>query len=179
MKPFTNIFQVLLLVAILWLPGCADDEARAQKDYDAAMAKVEAEALEEAIELFETLDRTYPDTQVARRARSQLVLFRGLGEAVESYPWETARELMVTTARALDQFRSRNRSWPRNLDALRPKWLSESPIDPWGRPLQYRKTQRGYILICHGADGRVGGDGDAADLSVENGRFVRKPSETF
>lgn len=178
MKRF-NPICCLLVLFLVTTSGCADDEARARRDFDQAMAAVDDEGLAEAIKRLETLRAAYPETASARKARSQILLFRGLDQAMQTYPWETARELMVQTARALDSFRSRNRSWPTNLDALRPKLLPESPIDPWGRALLYRKTRRGYILICHGADGRSGGEGDAADLSVENGRFVREPSERF
>ena len=43
--------------------------------------------------------------------------------------------------------------------------LQEVPMDPWGRPYQYRMSDKGngYIL-SYGSDGVSGGQGDAADL---------------
>ena len=42
--------------------------------------------------------------------------------------------------------------------------------DPWGNSFEYRQpgTQnKPYDIICHGADGLLGGEGDKADISNE------------
>ncbi len=42
--------------------------------------------------------------------------------------------------------------------------LKEIPLDPWGRPYQYRmEGAKGYI-ISYGEDGLPGGTGEAADI---------------
>jgi general secretion pathway protein G len=42
--------------------------------------------------------------------------------------------------------------------------LKDIPLDPWGRPYQYRmEGAKGYV-ISYGADGEPGGSGDAADI---------------
>ncbi|ATB27370.1 type II secretion system protein GspG [Melittangium boletus] len=43
--------------------------------------------------------------------------------------------------------------------------IKEIPMDPWGRPYQYRMSERGNgYIMTYGADGVRGGKGDAADL---------------
>ncbi|MCA1323578.1 type II secretion system major pseudopilin GspG [Herbaspirillum sp. alder98] len=43
----------------------------------------------------------------------------------------------------------------------------EIPPDPWGNPYVYRSpgSKREIEIISYGADGRAGGDGEAADIS--------------
>lgn len=45
-------------------------------------------------------------------------------------------------------------------------YLKGDPADPWGHPYVYIVTATGYQVICHGRDGREGGTGYDADLSV-------------
>jgi general secretion pathway protein G len=55
--------------------------------------------------------------------------------------------------------------------------LQEIPMDPWGRPYQYRMSDKGngYIL-SYGSDGVRGGQGDAADL-VSGGVLTNSEEE--
>ena len=48
-----------------------------------------------------------------------------------------------------------------------PYLKKEVPMDPWGHPYIYRAPGRsgGYEIVSFGADGREGGDGDAADIN--------------
>lgn len=43
------------------------------------------------------------------------------------------------------------------------------PVDPWGKPYQYRSPGTGndFDLLTLGKDGRPGGEGDAADISYQ------------
>jgi general secretion pathway protein G len=43
---------------------------------------------------------------------------------------------------------------------------SEVPVDPWGRPYQYRRGEAGraFVIVSLGADGAEGGDGENADI---------------
>ena len=85
---------------------------------------------------------------------------------------------MIRTGRAIYRYEDRRRRWPATLGDLVPKYLSEAPIDPWGRELVYlvKPRRRGYVLGCYGADGRPGGEGEARDWYIEDGRFVGQPS---
>ena len=48
-----------------------------------------------------------------------------------------------------------------------PYLKKEVPMDPWGHPYVYRAPGRsgGYEIVSYGADGREGGEGDAADIN--------------
>jgi hypothetical protein len=167
-----------VLVAMLCATcGCGGRESRAERQYARAQEHVETGEIELAVEAFAEIIERYPDTEAAARARDALVLYRGLDHAIRQYPHDTAWELMVKTARAIQTHRARNGVWPSSLDRMRPR-LTDSPIDPWGRVLVYepKPRGRGYVLACFGSDGTPGGTGEAGDLYVEDGRFVSAPS---
>ena len=143
-------FVVVLVVSMAALPGCSGRESKAEAIYDRAMEHVDASDLPAAVELFERIEREYGQTQTARRAHEAVLLYGGLEHAVNTYPGRRARDLMVTTARAIQRGRSGRRGWPRSLDRLMPHLIGEPPIDPWGRPLLYEPetSGRGYRLSC-------------------------------
>jgi len=78
----------------------------------------------------------------------------------------------VQVSRAIEAYRVRERRVPGALEDLVPARLAAVPRDPWDRSLEYEPRDRGYRLMCRGSDGVPGGDGDAADVIVENGEFV-------
>jgi len=96
-----------------------------------------------------------------------------------------AETQMSNIANALDLYRLDNSHYPstqQGLEALVSKpsgspeprnwnpegYLNSVPEDPWGAPYQYVNpgTEGPYDLYSYGADGREGGDGDNADISV-------------
>ena len=162
----------MLASATLASSGCGGDR-RADRLYREASELVEKGDTAAAVPKLEEILRDYPDSEAASKARREVVLYRGLSEAVAAYPVRRARDVMVQTARALERYRAGRGTAPDALDALVPSFLSEAPADPWGRSLEYQKTARGYRLACLGSDGAPGGESDAADLVVENGAFVR------
>ena len=169
---------VMVLIALLILVSACGRESKAENLYDKAQRHIESDELALAIAKFEEIVAKYPDTEMAERARKELVLFKGLDVAVREYPSRSARDLMIQTARALQSARWRWRAWPASLDRLMPDFLHEPPIDPWGRPLVYRPKprNRGYVLSCYGSDGEAGGIGEASDIHIEDGGFVSSPS---
>lgn len=95
---------------------------------------------------------------------------------------ETAvREQIENFGTALDSFMVDVGRYPatqEGLKALRAKpdgsekWngpylKKEIPNDPWGNPYIYRAPGRsgGYEIVCYGADGREGGEGENADIN--------------
>ena len=113
-------------------------------------------------------------------------LFGNIGDARHNAAKSQLQILML----ALDAFRLDNDSYPtaeQGLDALRtlptagdapPNWkgpyLRQAvPLDPWGRPYVYVSpgiaNPASYDLYTLGKDGRVGGDGENADVTSWNG----------
>ena len=163
------VATAMLFVAMV---ACHGAERRAERLWRHALDLVaKGDTSGAIVELQRILDE-YPDTDVAEKARKQIVLYRGLENAVLSYPTRRAREIMIQVARAIESFRARERRVPSTLDELVPRHLAEVPRDPWDHALVYEPRARGYGLRCRGADGAPGGDGDAGDLVVENGEFV-------
>ena len=174
-----RIALVLLLVALA-SAGLACDSARAKKLYAEAARHVEQGDFENAVRTYEELLQKYPDTREAGLAREEVQLYRGLVTAVDLYGARKVYDLMLSTSRALYRFESRRRSFPAALDQLSPGFLDEPPIDPWGRKLVYAaKSRRGFVLGCYGSDGQRGGDGEARDWFIEDGRFVSRPSQAL
>jgi len=71
--------------------------------------------------------------------------------------------------------------WPRNMNDLftapanagrrwKGPYLDEQPRDPWGGEYTFRPQSgsRGPMIVCLGADGQQGGEGEAADLDSES-----------
>ena len=161
---------VLVLVAIA--SGCG--EQRAERLYAEAGRRVEKGDLAGAIERYQRIVSEFPESRAAERAKSDLVLYRGLLEASRRFPLRRAGDLVVQTARGIERFHREKGRWPSSLQDLVPQYLSSQPVDPWGRPLDYQaKAGGGYLLRCRGADGADGGEGESADVVVEDGRFVK------
>lgn len=47
-------------------------------------------------------------------------------------------------------------------------YIKKIPVDPWGSPYVYERTESGYLLFSLGADGVEGGDGLNADIRYED-----------
>lgn len=94
---------------------------------------------------------------------------------------ETARAQIDSLGKALDAYRIDIGIYPTTeigLTALVSKPAGDStnwrgpylqkaiPLDPWGKPYQYRGAGEGrdYSLLSLGKDGRPGGDDDDADI---------------
>ncbi len=94
---------------------------------------------------------------------------------------------MSNIANALDLYRLDNSHYPstqQGLEALveRPSgspepnnwnpdgYLKSVPVDPWDNQYQYMSpgSEGAYDLFSYGSDGQIGGDGDAADISVDD-----------
>ncbi|MCP5206738.1 MAG: type II secretion system major pseudopilin GspG [Hahellaceae bacterium] len=96
-----------------------------------------------------------------------------------------AKAQLRNVANALDMYKLDNYNYPsteQGLEALVSKpsgfpeaknwnkdgYLQSLPIDPWDVPYQYLSpgAQGPYDLYSLGADGKEGGEGDAADVSI-------------
>ena len=107
-------------------------------------------------------------------------IFKNVGEAKAT----TARAQIENISSALDAYRLDNGSYPttqQGLDALtsipsidppanwkQPYLRKAVPVDPWGRPYIYifpgESNPLGFDLLTYGADGKVGGEGEDADI---------------
>jgi general secretion pathway protein G len=163
-------------VCVALLLGCS--EGRAERMYRKAQKLIAEDQVEEAVVIYERILGEYPDTEAASKAEEEIGIYRSLVGASAIYPSRRARDVVIGAARAVETYGSRTGRYPESLDKLVSRYLDALPVDPWNRPLRYRKKpgRRGYAIACYGEDGRPGGDGDDADIFVENGRFVRKPS---
>ena len=72
---------------------------------------------------------------------------------------------------ALDQYRLENMRYPtaqEGIGALVPRYIRETPVDPWRNPYIYISPGPNgapFRIASLGADGREGGDGDNADVT--------------
>jgi len=64
-----------------------------------------------------------------------------------------AMQRLALTALAIENFAAANRSFPEKLDELVPKFLLESPSDPFtGLELKYHRSAKGYVVYSVGPD---------------------------
>jgi len=162
----------MIVALALAIAACGGVDRRAERLWRRAMERVAKGDTQAAVDDLQKIIDDYPDAQIAPKAREQIVVYRGLANAVSSYPFRRARESMVQIARAIEAFRHERGRVPASLDELVPARLPAVPPDPWNRSFDYETTARGYRLRCLGADGAKGGDTDAADLLVVDGAFV-------
>ncbi|MBZ5639561.1 MAG: type II secretion system protein GspG [Acidobacteriia bacterium] len=168
----------LIALVLPSLVGCR--EQRADRLYREAARRVERGDLAGAVEKYDRLIAEFPGSRAAARAKSDVVLYRGLLEASRRFPVRRAGDLLVQVARALERFRAATGRSPSSLSEIVPAYLASTPVDPWGRPLEYRaKADGGYTLRCRGADGAEGGERENTDLEVEDGRFVKGNPEAI
>jgi general secretion pathway protein G len=102
-----------------------------------------------------------------------------IGQSEKAKP-KVARTQMENLRNALDMFQLDVGRYPttqEGLEALRvrpssagrwsgPYLRDDLPLDPWGGPYQYRSEGSSYEILSFGADGRSGGEGNDADVSV-------------
>jgi general secretion pathway protein G len=99
---------------------------------------------------------------------------------------EKARIQMSEIMKALDLHKLAEKAYPDSLESLveateaHPEGLLQViPSDPWGNAYEYvNGTEHGYDLVCYGADGQEGGEGDDADLNSWELAGVPASSET-
>jgi hypothetical protein len=164
----------LVLIVVAAAGACGGRERQADRLYREAAESIENGEFDEAVKRLQRLVDDYAGTEAARKAEGEIVLYRGLRDAVDKYPERRAAESMIRTARAIERYHARKRTWPASLDDLVPKDLAAVPADPWGNALVYERkpSGKGYKLSCFGADAARGGVGEDADTLVEDGRFL-------
>ena len=90
-------------------------------------------------------------------------------EATHASPREMARVLL-----AVERFRLAHGTLPDAIDSLVPQYLSSVPEDPHdGKPLRYKRLDRGYMVYSVGEDGRDDGGKQAPP------KDARKSNETW
>src|SRR5208283_4939170 len=90
-------------------------------------------------------------------------------------PVENTKDAITETFVRIDIYAKTNKAVPLSLDLLpKREGYSNQTTDAWGRPLMYRVTQDGIItLTSFGKDGKLGGNGEDADISVSY--FTKRP----
>ncbi len=99
-------------------------------------------------------------------ARTQLEM---LGAALDAYRLDNGR--YPTTTQGLDALQRLSLEEPRPPNWRGPYLRKALPLDPWGQPYSYQLSASaqgavgtGFVLASLGADGRIGGRGDDADI---------------
>ena len=89
-----------------------------------------------------------------------------LGAALDAYRLDTGR--YPTSEQGLAALSEEPASEPRAMNWRGPYLRKAVPLDPWGNAYVYRApgtaSGTGYDLLSAGADGRVGGAGEDADI---------------
>lgn len=96
-------------------------------------------------------------------ARSQIEM---LGAALDAYRLDNGR--YPTTEQGLGALWQAPTSDPRPSNWRGPYLRKDVPLDPWKAAYVYRapgtQSGTGYDLLSYGADGKLGGEGDDADI---------------
>ena len=110
--------------------------------------------------------RLVGSTDRGLRARCRAELY-GIARALGQYRLDAGR--YPTTAQGLAALVARPETSPLPRQWNPRGYLPAPPVDPWGNPYAYAATaEHGYRLASLGADGRAGGSGAAADVTLED-----------
>ena len=95
------------------------------------------------------------------KSKSATIQIRDLEQALELYKLDVGRfpDSLESLVRAPNGARGWNGPYLKK---------DEVPLDPWGNAYDYRfpvSNGAGYEIVSFGADGREGGQGEAADVS--------------
>jgi len=176
-RAVVHTLALLVLCACLSIGG-ACGESRAHKLFAQAEKQVDDGDIDGAVRIYNEIVEKYPEAPESERAREAIHLYQGLRSAVDYYGARKVYDLMIATARSVYRYQNRHGRFPTSLAQLTPGYLDQAAIDPWGRELLYaaKPRRRGYVLGCYGSDGQRGGNGEARDWFIEDGRFVIRPS---
>ncbi len=98
---------------------------------------------------------------------------------------QSTRAVLGFLAGQIEALQDRSGAYPESLDALQSHittddsrlggWVGRARTDGWGNPVRYQlaDTSDGYILLSTGADGSVGGDGEATDIVAHDDAKVQ------
>ncbi len=87
---------------------------------------------------------------------------------------QSAKSDMVSIKNAIEMYRMKKGKLPDSISDLcgpeddPDRWImwTEPQKDPWGHDYYYAPKGKGYDLICYGADGVEGGEGEDADITL-------------
>lgn len=159
-----------VLVAIVLCCSCA--EFRAERALERSLERADSISADDLRAELAEIDRRWPRTSAAKRARRELEWLADLRHVAVHGPallaWDAVRDL----ANAVERHRLREGRYPNSADELVPRYLERLPTDPWGNAVMYERFSGGYRVVCYGEDGIPGGSGPSSDLLVRNGREV-------
>jgi len=109
-----------------------------------------------------------------------LVVPRIMGQTVKDKRTRADAD-MADIAQALHSYKAGNGAYPSTADGLQALaqpgrtrsgnpngYLSSVPVDPWGHEYAYFTDGSRFLVKSYGADGREGGDGDNADITIQS-----------
>ena len=187
-------FATILALSFL-LAGCSSEDPRLPGNLyeEARKLNLEGRSLE-ARAMMQQLVARYPDTDAARQARRDLYLLDAFVARDIADRHRQMRSSMNRICDALSRYKGKHGEYPGSLQDLVPEYLDQVPETPWGHPFLYRayvsqpiedvQPRRGpvrqrfntkldtYDLACLGTDLKPGGEGDASDTLLQNGKPV-------
>jgi hypothetical protein len=79
---------------------------------------------------------------------------------------------LARTGIAVERYRNARGALPEKLSDLVPAWLPAVPLDPWdGKPLRYRKRDKGYVIYSVGSDRKDEGGSSDPEHDFKNITF--------
>jgi general secretion pathway protein G len=94
-------------------------------------------------------------------AKSDISTLKG---ALQAY--HLASDAYPTTEQGLNALVTQ----PSDVSNWKGAYIEKIPNDPWGNPYHYESpgpTGQDYLITSYGSDGKVGGEGDAADITSD------------
>lgn len=94
----------------------------------------------------------------------------GLFEALGSSKTKIARIKIASLSTAIQRYKVDNNDYPttsKGLNSLVPRYIKNTPKDPWGEKYKYISDGVSFDLYSYGADKTSGGSGEKQDIHSE------------
>jgi hypothetical protein len=147
--------------ALLYLPGAISNNRAALLDHLNRMVEASKLPPEQQAAAAEEVNASLKKEPLLVR-----MLVPGTEKVAEAERRTTALLRCAAAGLAAERYRRDHGHWPKTLEELKGKYLSEVPIDPYdGKPLRLRSDDDGIIIYALGKDRKDDG-GDRATLNT-------------
>jgi hypothetical protein len=147
--------------ALLYLPGAISNNRAALLDHLNRMVEASKLPPEQQAAAAEEVNASLKKEPLLVR-----MLVPGTEKVAEAERRTTALLRCAAAGLAAERFRREHGHWPKTLEELKGKYLSDVPIDPYdGKPLQFRSDDDGIVIYAIWKDRKDDG-GDRATLNT-------------
>jgi len=147
-----------VMLVVYWALGLRHRDRRVAARYFDELLAVQRLPADQRSAAARDVQNRLDDTLSRGRYPLAAMMLPGAARTAEKHATDLTRLRAAATACAVERFRQSEGRLPESLDALVPAFLNSMPTDAFtGRPLSYRRLDRGFVVYGLGKDGADNG----------------------